>query len=117
MSKRAPLPSVLTANRLSDGVVVFLDAEGAWRENLAGARLARTPDEVRTLEERGAHDAARNIVVEPYLIDVEENSGCILPVRYRERVRSGGPTILTDVPGYVAPFTSAAGPSPRAEAA
>ncbi len=114
MSKRAPLPSVLTANRLSDGVAVFLDFEGAWGESIAKALLARSPGEVRALEDRGAHDAARNIVVEPYLVDVEEQAGRILPIRYRERVRAGGPTILDDVPGYVAPVAS---PSPRAEAA
>jgi hypothetical protein len=103
MSKRAPLPSVLTANRLSDGAAVFLDFEGAWSESLVEALVAHSPDEVRALEDRGVHDAARNLVVEPYLIDVEEIGGRILPVRQRERVRAGGPTILDDVPGYVAP--------------
>jgi Protein of unknown function (DUF2849) len=109
MSKRAPLPSVLTANRLSDGAAVFLDFEGAWSESIAEALVANSPDEVRALEDRGAHDAARNLVVEPYLIDVEEVAGRVEPVRYRERVRAGGPTILGDVPGYVAP---AAHPNP-----
>ncbi len=106
MSKRAPLPSVLTANRLSDGTAVFLDFEGAWSESIAEALVAHSPDEVRALEDRGVHDAARNLVVEPYLIDVEEVAGRILPIRYRERVRAGGPTILGDVPGYVAPAPS-----------
>ncbi len=112
MSKRAPLPSVLTANRLSDGAAVFIDFEGAWSESIAEALVANSPDEVRALEDRGAHDAARNLVVEPYLIDVEEVAGRIEPVRYRERVRAGGPTILGDVPGYVAPA-----PSPLATSA
>jgi hypothetical protein len=103
MSKRAPLPSVLTANRLSDGAAVFIDFEGAWSESIAEALVAHSPDEVRALEDRGAHDAARNLVVEPYLIDVEEIGGLVVPVRYRERVRAGGPTILGDVPGYVPP--------------
>jgi hypothetical protein len=110
MSKRAPLPSVLTANRLGDGAAVFLDFEGAWNESIAEALVARSPEEVRALEDRGAHDAARNLVVEPYLIDVQEAAGSIEPIRYRERVRAGGPTVLGDVPGYVAP---AGVPSPR----
>jgi hypothetical protein len=102
MSKTAEI-SVLTANRLGDGIVVFLDFEGAWSENIAQALAARSPDEVRQLQDRGAHDAAHNLVVEPYLIEVREAGGSLLPIRYRERVRVAGPTILDDVPGYVEP--------------
>lgn len=104
MSKNAPANSVLTANRLSDGVVVFLDFEGAWNENLAEAVVAHSPDETRALEDRGAYDAARNLVVEPYLIEVREADGRLTPIRYRERVRAAGPSMLDDVPGYVAPL-------------
>jgi hypothetical protein len=99
MSKTAPI-SVLTANRLGDGIVVFLDFEGAWNENLAEAVVARSPDEVKALEDRGAYDATHNIVVEPYLVEVREAAGGLTPIRHRERVRAAGPSILDDVPGY-----------------
>jgi len=102
MSKTAEI-SVLTANRLGDGIVVFLDFEGAWSERLAEAVVARSPDEVRALQDRGTYDAARNLVVEPYLVEVREAAGGLVPIRYRERVRVAGPSILDDVPGYVAP--------------
>jgi hypothetical protein len=102
MSKTSEI-SVLTANRLGDGVVVFLDYEGAWSENLSEAVVARSPDEARQLEARGTHDAAHNIVVEPYLVEVRAAAGALVPIRYRERVRVAGPSILDDVPGYVAP--------------
>ena len=102
MSKTAEI-SVLTANRLGDGIVVFLDFEGAWSENIAEALAARSPDEVRQLQDRGAHDAAHNLVVEPYLMEVREAGGSLIPIRYRERVRVSGPTILDDVPGYMEP--------------
>ena len=65
--------------------------------------LARSADEVRALQERGTYDAARNIVVEPYLIEVRETAGGLLPIRYRERVRAAGPSVLDDVPGYREP--------------
>lgn len=103
MSKNAAKLSVLTANRLGDGTIVYLDFEGAWNENIAEAAVANSPDEVRALEDRGAYDSARNLVVEPYLIEIREVAGRIEPTRYRERVRAGGPTILEDVPGYVSP--------------
>ena len=105
MSKSAPHISVLTANRLDDGIVVFLDFEGAWNESLAEAVVARDPGEARALEDRGAYDAAHNLVVEPYLVEVREEAGRLTPIRVRERVRVSGPSILDDVPGY--------SPSPR----
>ena len=108
MSKSAPQISVLTANRLGDGIVVFLDFEGAWSDDIALAVVARDPDEARALEDRGAYDSARNLVVEPYLVEVREADGYLTPIRYRERVRVGGPSILDDVPGYSGPL-----PSPR----
>ena len=114
MSKSAPTASVLTANRLGDGVVVFLDFQGAWSEVLAAAAVARTPDEVRALQDRGAHDASRNLVVEPAIVEVRETTSGLVPVRYRERVRAAGPTILANVPGYVAPETHER--TPHAEA-
>ena len=95
--------SVLTANRLGDGIVVFLDFEGDWSETLEEAVVARSADEVRALQERGTYDAVRNIVVEPYLIEVRETAGGLLPMRYRERVRAAGPSVLDDVPGYGEP--------------
>jgi hypothetical protein len=73
MCKIASANFVLAANRPSDGVVVFLDFEGAWNENVLEAVVARTPDEVRALEDRGAYDASRNLVVEPYLTEVCES--------------------------------------------
>ncbi len=103
MSKHAPQRSILTANRLGDGTAVFLDFEGAWSENIAEAVVAHSPDEVRALEDRGAYDSAHNFVVEPYLVEIREVAGRIEPIRYRERVRAGGPTILDDVPGYASP--------------
>jgi hypothetical protein len=109
MSKKIPSLSVITANRLSDGAVVFLDFEGAWNTDFAQANIASSPDEVRALEDRGAYDAQRNIIVEPYLVELRDLDGRLVPVRQRERVRIAGPSILGAVPGYVAP------PLPEAE--
>jgi hypothetical protein len=103
VSKRAPGVAVLTANRLHDGIVVYLAADGRWVESIAAAAVARSPDEARALQDQGARDSARNLVVEPYLAEVAEAGGRLLPARMRERVRVEGPSILDDVPGYVQP--------------
>jgi len=112
VSKRAPDVAVLTANRLHDGIVVFLSADGRWVEGIEAAAVARSPDEARALQEQGARDAAANLVVEPYLAEVAEAAGRRVPSRMRERVRVDGPSILDDVPGYVR--AAAAGVRPLA---
>jgi hypothetical protein len=103
MSKFSADVHVLTANRLQDGAVVFLNFDGDWAATLAGAVIARSPDEARGLEARGVHDATRNLVVDPYLVEMREVGGALLPLRHRERVRLSGPSIVGDVPGYVPP--------------
>lgn len=109
MSKRAPDVAVLTANRLHDGVVVYLAADGRWVEGIEEAIVARSPEDAGALQEQGARDAAANLVVEPYLAEIAEAAGGRrVPARMRERVRVDGPSILRDVPGYVG------SPSPRA---
>ena len=113
MSKTSGQVQVLTANRLGDGAVVFLNFDGDWVASLAGVVIARSPDEALGLEARGRFDAGRNLVVDPYLVDMREVKGALLPLRQRERVRLAGPSILGDVPGYLAP----AAPFAPAEAA
>jgi uncharacterized protein DUF2849 len=113
MSKRAPDVSVLTGNRLRDGIVVYLAADGGWVESIEGALIAHSADEARSLQAQGERDAVRNVVVEPYLAEVAVNGGRLVPARMRERVRVEGPSILGDVPGYVSPCRAGA-PSPRA---
>jgi Protein of unknown function (DUF2849) len=78
MSRIASAPCVLMAKRLSDGVEVFLDFEGDWNENIREAVVADSPDEERALEDRGAYDVSRNLVVEPRLIEVHEADGTLI---------------------------------------
>jgi hypothetical protein len=106
MSKIQASAHILTANRLTDGAVVFLNFDGDWTTDSETVVMARSPDEARRLQERGAYDAARNLVVDPYLIEMREASGALVPVRQRERLRLAGPSVLADVPGYIAPATA-----------
>ena len=90
-----PRGSVLTANRLADGAVVFLDFEGDWSDNLAAAVVARAPDERRALVDRARYEAERTLVVEPHLLDVDELDGRLIPIR-RASVRPEGRGAFAD---------------------
>jgi len=84
---------VLTANRLSDGIAVWLDAAGQWTENLQDALVARHAEAVASLEAIGKRDFADNKVVDVAVVDVEETNGVLWPTRLRERIRAAGPTM------------------------
>ena len=97
------MSQVVIASRLSDGRVVFLSkgsAAGAvaWVPLLGDAELAGIESrsaELLALGEADAND--RHEVVDPYLIDVEEEGGELRPTKYREAIRCLGPTNRLDL--------------------
>jgi hypothetical protein len=93
MAKKITGPQILTANLLSEGMVVFLSEGGAWASSLESAQLAHTDDDVAQLEAQGGQAAQANLIVDPYLVEVEETGSALSPVEFRERMRARGPSI------------------------
>ena len=97
------MKQVVIASRLSDGLVVFLkQAEPAggveWALRLESAELAESDARAAELLELAEADAvATQVVVDPYLIDVEEQDGQLRPTKFREAIRCLGPTIRLDL--------------------
>lgn len=87
---------ILTANRLRDGLVVYL-AENGWTDDPAAAAVAPDDAAADTLAARGREAVERNEVADAYLIDVAYRT----PQRWREIIRSRGPTVRGDL-GYQA---------------
>jgi hypothetical protein len=83
----------ITGNRLSDGLVVFLDQNGGWSMSIADARLVEDGPELDEANAYGKSQHDARIVVEPYPIDVQIIDGKPVPVRLRERIRAIGPTV------------------------
>jgi hypothetical protein len=84
---------MITANRLSDGAVVFLAAGGRWTEQFEKGRLSGNETEAAALQQIAEAAVTCAEVVAPYLIDVGEVDGRLQPTRYRERIRVEGPSI------------------------
>ena len=96
------MPSVVTANRLTDGIVVYLATDGGWTEELGRARIASTEDEIKILEDEAANDvkARRSSPSMPWTVALVD--GAVDPLSVRERIRASHRTTLTkdwyDVP-------------------
>lgn len=93
MSQTSELGKVATANRLSDGAVVFLTKAAKWSEHIDNAVVAVEPQAAAALGEHGKAAEAANHVTGSYVIDVERRDGRVLPLHIRERIRALGPTV------------------------
>ena len=86
---------IVTANRLDDGLVVYLNGAG-WSERIEDARIAG--DDVAAdgllAEAEGPGQEIR--VIGPYLIEVAREDAAPRPVSNREAIRAQGPTVRTD---------------------
>ena len=96
------MPNVVTANRLTDGIVVYLALDGSWTEELRHARLAETEEATKKLEEEAAKAVAERKVVAVYPMEVALQNGELVALSVRERIRAAHRTTLTkdwyDVP-------------------
>jgi len=84
-------PTVVTANRLSDGEVVWLTPAHAWSRTIADAEVVTTSEAVLALLTVAAGD--ENTAVGAYPARVSTAEGTPLPMTMRERIRVYGPTI------------------------
>jgi hypothetical protein len=90
-------PSVVTANRTRDGVVIYRTAQQGWSADLSDAAVVRTSDEARALLAESVADDVG--AVGAYIAPVEvKGTGKIKPGNLREHIRSEGVTIDLPVP-------------------
>ena len=90
-------PSMVTANRTWDGVVIYRTSKQGWSADLADAAIVRTSDEARALLTESIADDVGAIGA--YIAPVEiTDSGAIEPGNLREQIRRRGVTIDLPVP-------------------
>lgn len=89
-------PIVVTANRVSDGAVVYWREVGDWTTELGQAAVTTNPATARELVQAAIADDLH--AVGSYIAPVTlTRDGGVLPGNLRERIRLAGPSI--DFPG------------------
>lgn len=84
---------VITANRLIDGLVIFIGSGHKWVENIAEAEVFEDGPELDIALAVGAEDVKARKLVDPYSVDVTIEDGKPVPSRLRELIRARGPTV------------------------
>jgi hypothetical protein len=96
-SRKGAQFQALTANRLDDGIVVYLTADNRWSESLQEADVAEGKDSGEALLARAQPSVDGNVVVEPYLFEVTQDENGIRAASVRETIRQAGPTVRLDL--------------------
>ena len=87
------MEQIFTANRLSDGLVVYLTEAGEWSEDVNQSFVCVNEVDLNIYEQCAVEAAVNRHVVEPYAIDVQRTEEGVRPHRYREVIRAFGPSI------------------------
>jgi hypothetical protein len=90
-------PSVVTANRTWDGIVIYRTAQRGWSANLSDAAIVRSSEEARALLAESVADDIGAVGAYIAPVDVKD-SGRIKPGNLREHIRFRGVTIDLPVP-------------------
>ena len=88
-------PVVVTANRLTDGAVIYRTVNGHWTTELPAAAVVSTSDAAMALLAAARAEGVR--VVDAYVAPVVLADGKPRPGNLRERIRAAGPTIRLPV--------------------
>ena len=83
---------MLTANRLRDGDVLYRKGSG-WVPMLSDGDVYREQAAADAALAAATAELARNEFVAPYLFEVRDVGGKIIPVKEREIIRAAGPTV------------------------
>jgi len=84
---------IVSANRLTDGTVVYLDPHGNWVERLETAAVFSNDAECGAGLEKARAAVAGNLVVDPFAVAIVEEAGERRAVSLRDAIRALGPTI------------------------
>jgi hypothetical protein len=87
------MPSVVTANILRSGAVVYLAAAGHWVSDLREALVVTDADGLKALEISAGASVERSEVTAVYAFNVRVTDGKPHPISVREHIRAALATV------------------------
>lgn len=89
----------VTANRLTDGEVVYFSDQSTWVLAFEDAAIADGPEASEALLAKAKPEGFSQFVVEVYPFEVieDETSKTFQPASVREIIRAAGPTVRLDL--------------------
>ena len=91
------MSQIVIANRLRDGLVVFLGSEKQWVLQVQDCSPASDESQATALLSIAEAAEANQEIIGATLIEVEMREGVLTPIKMREAIRALGPTIRKDL--------------------
>jgi hypothetical protein len=88
--------SIVTANRLRDGQVVWFAPEGSWAEDIAAAEVFDNGVIEEAIARARIFEEQR-VVLDVYGVELDSAHPGLVPVTERERIRAAGPSVRPDL--------------------
>ncbi len=83
----------MTANRLTDGSVVYLTRDGGWSEKISDCLAADGDEDAERMKIVAERAEQSQRVIGAYLIDLSAAGDAPRPLTLREAIRAGGPSV------------------------
>ncbi len=90
------MPQAISANRLTDGIIVYLGRGENWVERLADAHVFADKAAIDAGLAAAQAAVLKNLVVEVTPFDVEVRSKGPVALHIRDRIRAAGPSVHLD---------------------
>ena len=84
---------IVSANRLSDGIVVYVGRGGAWVDRIGAAAWLETAEDVEAALVAARADEASNLIVDAFVVEALADGEALRATTLRDRIRADGPTI------------------------
>jgi hypothetical protein len=85
---------IISANRLTDGLVVYLVAEGIWTTDIDQATRFASDAEVEAGLQIAKSDEKRNLILDSFAVDIKTvESQDVEALTLRNAIRAKGPTV------------------------
>ena len=87
------MQQIISANRLTDGLVVYLGAYGEWVTDIAAATVFDTEEGREAAKAKAQHALTANFIIDPLVVDITDGGGARRATTLRNTIRAQGPTI------------------------
>ena len=94
---------IVSANRLGDGIVVYVGRDGAWVEHIDAAARLETADAVEAALVAARAGEASNLIVDAFVVEAEADGEALRATTLRDRIRADGPTIAYGAAAHAPP--------------
>lgn len=103
MARKITGPQMIVANRLLDGRVVFMRADGSWSAVAGDAATASDEAGVQALEGLAQKAADANHVLSIEVVEATEKDGKPHPAHMKFAMQAKGPSVRPDLGYQVSP--------------